>query len=61
VKAPTLLIWGKEDRLVPPIYADEFLRRLPGAVAKTVDHCGHAPHLEQPDAVAGIVREFVRP
>ena len=28
VTAPTLLVWGKEDRLVPPVYADEFTRRL---------------------------------
>src|SRR5206468_8437377 len=31
VKAPTLLVWGKEDRLVPPVYADEFVVRRPDA------------------------------
>ena len=31
VKAPSLLIWGREDRLVPAVYADEFTRRLAGA------------------------------
>ncbi len=60
VKAPTLLVWGKEDRLVPSIYADEFVRRIPGAQVQSVDHCGHAPHLEQPDTVARMVREFFR-
>jgi pimeloyl-ACP methyl ester carboxylesterase len=59
VKAPTLLVWGKEDRLVPPIYADEFVRRLPGARLQMVDAAGHAPHLEQPETVARMVREFV--
>jgi pimeloyl-ACP methyl ester carboxylesterase len=58
IKAPTLLLWGKEDRLVPPVYADEFTRRLPGARLQTVDQTGHAPHLEQPETVARIVREF---
>jgi pimeloyl-ACP methyl ester carboxylesterase len=58
VKAPTLLVWGKEDRFVPPVYADEFTRRLPGARLQTVDQAGHAPHLEQPETVARIVREF---
>jgi pimeloyl-ACP methyl ester carboxylesterase len=58
IKAPTLLLWGKEDRLVPPVYADEFTRRLPGARLQTVDQAGHAPHLEQPETVARIVREF---
>ena len=58
VQAPTLLIWGKEDRLVPPVYADEFVRRLPGARVETVSDAGHAPHLERPDVVARLVRDF---
>jgi pimeloyl-ACP methyl ester carboxylesterase len=58
VQAPTLLVWGKEDRLVPPVYADEFARRLSGARVETVNDAGHAPHLERPDAVARLVREF---
>jgi len=58
VKAPTLLVWGKEDSLVPPVYADEFTNRLPGARLQMVDGAAHAPHLEQPDAVARMVREF---
>jgi pimeloyl-ACP methyl ester carboxylesterase len=58
VTAPTLLVWGKEDRLVPPIYADEFTRRLRGARVHTVDGAGHVPHLERPDVVARMVTEF---
>ena len=60
VTAPTLLVWGKEDRLVPPVYADEFSRRLPAARLQIVDQAGHAPHLEQPDVVARMVREFAK-
>jgi pimeloyl-ACP methyl ester carboxylesterase len=60
VTAPTLLVWGKEDRLVPPVYADEFARRLPGARVETVDGGGHALQLEQPERVALLVREFLR-
>ena len=59
VTAPTLLIWGKEDRLVPPVYADEFARRLPDARIQTVDGAGHAPHLEQPAMVARMLRDFL--
>ena len=60
VTAPTLLLWGKEDRLVPPVYADEFTRRLPRARLETVDGAAHSPHLEQPEAVARIVRDFAK-
>ena len=59
VTAPTLLVWGKEDRLVPPVYADEFTRRLRDARVQTVEGAGHVPHLEQPGAVARMVGEFV--
>jgi len=60
VKAPTLLIWGAEDRLVPPVYAEEFTRHIAGARVQTVKEAGHAPHLEQPAAVASLVRDFLR-
>jgi pimeloyl-ACP methyl ester carboxylesterase len=58
VSAPTLLLWGKEDRMVPPVYADEFARRIAGARVQTVDGAAHAPHLEQPERVARMIREF---
>lgn len=61
VKAPTLIVWGKEDRLVPPVYADEFSRRIAGARVQTVDGAGHAPQLEQPEKVARMVADFLRP
>jgi 2-hydroxy-6-oxonona-2,4-dienedioate hydrolase len=61
INVPTLLVWGKDDRLVPPVYADEFARRIPGARLQSVDHAGHAPHLEQPETVARMVRDFLRP
>ncbi len=59
VTAPTLLVWGKEDRLVPPVYAEDFVQRIPGARVQTVAEAGHAPHLEQPETVARLVRDFL--
>ena len=60
VKAPTLLIWGAEDRIVPPVYAEEFARQIARATVETVKEAGHAPHLEHPAAVAASVRGFLR-
>jgi pimeloyl-ACP methyl ester carboxylesterase len=60
VKAPALVLWGKDDRLVPPIYAEEFLKRLPDARAEMIVGAGHAPHLEQPETVARIVRDYLK-
>ena len=58
VSAPTLLIWGKEDRIVPPVYADDFARRIANARVQTVDGAGHAPQMEQPEKVARMIAEF---
>jgi pimeloyl-ACP methyl ester carboxylesterase len=58
VKAPALLVWGREDRLVPVAYAEEFVRRLAGARVQMIDGAGHAPHLEQAETVVRILREF---
>jgi len=59
VKAPTLLVWGREDRLVPAVYADEFTRRIPGARVQMIDSAGHAPHLEQTTPVVRALRDFL--
>jgi pimeloyl-ACP methyl ester carboxylesterase len=59
VQAPTLVIWGKQDGLVPPVYAQEFADRLPNARVELVDNAGHLPQLEQPETVTRIVREFL--
>jgi pimeloyl-ACP methyl ester carboxylesterase len=59
VKAPTLLVWGREDRLVPAVYAEEFTRRLPNARVELVSDGGHAPHLEQTETIAATIRDFL--
>ena len=60
VTAPTLLVWGAADRLVPRAYAQEFAGRLPDARLEVVAGAGHAPHLEQPEATARAVGAFLK-
>ena len=59
VSAPTLVVWGADDRLVPSVYADEFSKRLASARVHIITGAGHAPHLEHPASVAGLVRDFL--
>ncbi len=59
ITAPTLLLWGEADRLVPRAYADEFARRLPQSRLEIVAGAGHAPQLEQPEATARAVTAFL--
>src|SRR5262249_4612605 len=59
VRAPTLLVWGTKDGLVPPVYAEEFTPRLRTAEVVMIDDAGHIPQLEQPDAVQARVLAFL--
>jgi pimeloyl-ACP methyl ester carboxylesterase len=59
VSAPTLLVWGKQDRLVPCVYADEFASKIRDTQIALVDDAGHLPQLEQPVEVRERVLSFL--
>ena len=59
IGAPTLIVWGKADRIIDPAYAQEFAKRISGAKVALIDKAGHLPQLEQPDAVLKAVRGFL--
>jgi pimeloyl-ACP methyl ester carboxylesterase len=59
IQAPALLVWGKQDGVVPPVYADEFASRLRSAEVALVDDAGHLAQLEQPAAVSERVLAFL--
>lgn len=52
VTAPTLLLWGAQDRIVDPVYADYFSAKLTAPTSVTViPGIGHLLHLEDPAVV----------
>jgi pimeloyl-ACP methyl ester carboxylesterase len=59
IEVPTLIVWGKEDRLVSSAYAAEFGRRISGSRVELVDDCGHIPQLEQPEKTYALVSDFL--
>ena len=59
IATPTLVVWGKADRIIDAAYAQEFAKRIVGAKVALIDKAGHLPHLEQPEAVAKAVQEFI--
>ncbi len=59
LRADTLLVWGESDRVVPPVYADAWKERIPGARVAAVPGAGHMLTIEKPDDVAAEVRRFV--
>ena len=55
LQCPLLLIWGRRDQLVPVQVADQVLRVRPGVPLVLLDHSGHCPHDEVPEAFNGAL------
>lgn len=59
IAAPTLIVWGRADGIAPPIYAEEFARRIAGAKVEVIDGAGHLPHLEQKERAVEAIGAFL--
>jgi pimeloyl-ACP methyl ester carboxylesterase len=59
ISAPTLLVWGARDGIVPPAYAQDFQAGIPGAQLTIIEGAGHRPDLEQPEKLANTILEFL--
>ncbi len=60
LKVPTLILWGGQDRLIPPDNAQRFARAIAGSQLVTFDDLGHVPHEEAPARTVAPVVAFVR-
>ena len=59
IAAPALIVWGAADRIVAPVYAQEFAKRIAGAQTALIADAGHLPHLEQEARVLAAVAKFL--
>ncbi|MGD1902288.1 MAG: alpha/beta fold hydrolase [Geitlerinemataceae cyanobacterium] len=55
---PTLVLWGRNDKILGTKDAAIFERNLPGGKLVWLDRCGHVPHLEVPEASAQQILDF---
>lgn len=60
VRAPSLLVWGRQDRITPLAVAEEFHQKIAGSELILIDRCGHAPMMERPVEFAGAIEPFLR-
>lgn len=60
IQVPTLVIWGEEDRLIPPAQSQSMVSLLPGGRGIGLPGAGHLPSLETPDAFSRAVLELLR-
>lgn len=60
IRVPTLIAWGRDDRITPLEVAERFRASIPAAELAVIASCGHAPMLEQPDLFNAIVADWLR-
>jgi pimeloyl-ACP methyl ester carboxylesterase len=61
IKAPTLILWGAQDHLLPPELAQRFAHDIPNSKLVMLDGLGHVPQEEDPARSVAEVRRFLAP
>ena len=56
---PTLIIWGKNDNLIPIEHSDLFKQVLNNHKVEKIEDAGHAPFAEKPALICEILHEFL--
>jgi pimeloyl-ACP methyl ester carboxylesterase len=59
VTNPTLVLWGAQDHLIPPVYATRFTELIEASRAEIIDGAGHMLPYEQPEAAASAITSFL--
>ena len=59
IGCPTLIVWGREDMIIPVGDADDYERLIPGARKLLLEDTGHVPMVERPPTFNAIVQEFL--
>lgn len=59
VGLPTLIVWGRRDRIIPVAHAVTAHEALPGSRLVIFERSGHFPHQDEPGAFADLVVDFV--
>ena len=58
-RLPTLVVWGKEDPIIPLSAGEVFQQSIKGSRLVVLDNCGHHPEVEKPDEFVKIVQDFL--
>lgn len=60
IEAPTLIIWGAQDPVIPVAHAHIAHRVIKNSQLHIFDHCGHVPQIEMPEEFNQLVLDFLR-
>lgn len=59
ITAPALILWGRQDRILPVSHGIDAAGKIPGARLHIFEHCGHMPNIEYPDDFNRRVLDFL--
>jgi pimeloyl-ACP methyl ester carboxylesterase len=59
VRVPALVVWGDDDKIVPLSAGKTYAKALPSAKLEIVKASGHCVDMEQPEALAKLVKDFI--
>jgi pimeloyl-ACP methyl ester carboxylesterase len=59
IATPTLVVWGREDAIIPLNVCQLYQRAIPGATANIIESCGHMPEMEKPTEFVQVVLDFL--
>jgi pimeloyl-ACP methyl ester carboxylesterase len=59
VTAPALIVFGREDRVMPSAFGPEFERLMAGSRLEIIERCGHIPQVEQFERTCEVVGAFL--
>jgi 4,5:9,10-diseco-3-hydroxy-5,9,17-trioxoandrosta-1(10),2-diene-4-oate hydrolase len=59
ITAPTLIIWGRQDPMVPVSHAQNAAKTIPNARLEIIEECGHWSPIEHPQKFNQLVLEFL--
>lgn len=59
IATPTLVVWGREDAIIPLHVCQLYERAIPGAIATIIESCGHMPEMEKPTEFVQVVLDFL--
>ena len=59
ISVPSFVVWGRDDKLLPPAYADVWRREIPRCEGELIGDCGHLPHVEKAEQTAACLLNFL--
>jgi pimeloyl-ACP methyl ester carboxylesterase len=60
ITAPTQILWGDQDKIIPTPYGAAFQSLIPGSSLQIFADCGHLPQIEKMDAFVAAIVDFAR-